>query len=137
MMVYIVKIPYRWEFSLNPTGGKKRQLFFTSTHFCIEDETSQTTDFQTATYQKLPVSKDFDAIVDGAGKHAKYVHEQTPPGHLEEESVADRADLPTLVQKTFGDQVVSVDGECRVVGDQQSGSDGGNLFETLQKRVRQ
>ena len=53
--------------------------------------------YQTAAYQKLSVPEDFDAIVDGAGKHAEDVHEQTPAGYLEEESVADRADLPTLV----------------------------------------
>ena len=63
----------------------------------------------------MSIFKDVHTIVDGAWKNAENFHEEAPSGYFEEESVADSAYLTSFVQKRFGHQVISVNGECTVV----------------------
>ena len=79
----------------------------------------------------MPILENVDAIINGAGENSKDFHEEAPAGNLEEESVADRPDLPLFVQQCFGDEIISIDGECSVVRDQQGRTSRRNFFETL------
>ena len=79
----------------------------------------------------MAIFKDIYAVIDGARKDAEDVHEQTPSGNLKEESVADGADLTTLLEQRLRHEVVSIDRECTMVRDEQSWAHIWNLVETL------
>ena len=78
--------------------------------------------------------EDVDAVIDGARQNPEHVHQEAPAGNLEEKSVADGADLTPLVQQRLGHQVVSINGECAVVRDQQGRTSRRNFIETLYRK---
>lgn len=79
----------------------------------------------------MSILEDINAVVDGAREDSKDVHEKSPSGDLKEESIADCAHLTAFVKKRLRHQVVSVDGECAVVRDEQGRTRSWNLVETL------
>ena len=79
----------------------------------------------------MSIFKNFHAIIDGPRENAKDVHEEPPTGDLEEESIADGTNLTLFVQQRFRHEVISVNGECAVVGNKQSRTSRRNFIETL------